>query len=68
MNSSATARAMPSTYPSSNCAQLADKLVDRIIFLAGFPHRQTLDSLQIGQDIRETLEADFRAERSARHL
>jgi bacterioferritin len=46
--------------------QHADKLVDRIIFLDGFPNMQTLDPLQIGQDIREVLEADLRAERSAR--
>jgi bacterioferritin len=48
--------------------QHADKLVDRIIFLDGFPNMQTLDPLQIGQDIREVLEADLRAERSAREL
>jgi bacterioferritin len=48
--------------------QHADKLVDRIIFLDGFPNMQTLDPLQIGQDIREVLEADLKAERSAREL
>jgi bacterioferritin len=48
--------------------QHADKLVDRIIFLDGFPNMQTLDPLQIGQDIREILESDLKAERSAREL
>ena len=33
--------------------QHADKLVDRIIFLEGFPNMQTLDPLQIGENVRE---------------
>src|ERR1700683_4514540 len=33
--------------------QHADKLVDRIIFLDGFPNMQTLDSLRIGQTVTE---------------
>lgn len=48
--------------------QHADKLVDRIIFLDGFPNMQTLDPLQIGQNIREVLECDLAAEISARTL
>src|SRR5688572_21565575 len=48
--------------------QHADKLVDRIIFLDGFPNMQTLDPLLIGQNIREVLESDLQAELSAREL
>ena len=36
----------------------ADKLIARIIFLEGHPNLQKLDPLRIGQDLRETLEAD----------
>lgn len=46
----------------------ADKLVDRILFLDGFPNMQTLDPLQIGQNIREVLECDLAGEISARTL
>jgi bacterioferritin len=46
----------------------ADKLIARIIFLEGFPNMQTLDPLQIGQNIREVLQSDLRAEQSAREL
>jgi bacterioferritin len=48
--------------------QHADKLVDRIIFLEGFPNMQTLDPLLIGQNIREVLQSDLQAELSAREL
>jgi bacterioferritin len=48
--------------------QHADKLVDRIIFLEGFPNMQTLDPLLIGQNIREVLQSDLEAELSARTL
>ena len=43
-------------------------LVDRIIFLEGFPNMQELDPLMIGQDIKEILECDLKAEYSAREL
>jgi bacterioferritin len=48
--------------------QHADMLVDRIIFLEGFPNMQELDPLMIGQDIKEVLECDLKAEYSARAL
>ena len=46
----------------------ADKRIARIIFLEGHPNLQKLDSLRIGQTIRETLEADLAAENDARAL
>jgi bacterioferritin len=48
--------------------QHADKLVDRIIFLEGFPNMQHIDPLMIGQNIKEILECDLKAEFSARAL
>ncbi|WP_101067401.1 bacterioferritin [Roseovarius salinarum] len=46
----------------------ADKLVERIIFLGGHPNLQKLDSLRIGETLRETLDADLAAEHEARTL
>src|SRR5438105_9915716 len=46
----------------------ADKFVDRIIFLDGFPNMQVLDPLHIGQTVKEILECDLAAEMSARAL
>jgi bacterioferritin len=48
--------------------QHADKLVDRIIFLDGFPNMQVLDPLHIGQNVKEVLDSDLAAEMSARAL
>ena len=48
--------------------QHADRLIARIIFLEGHPNLQKLDPLRIGQDLRETLEADLAAEHEARTL
>lgn len=48
--------------------QHADKLVARIITLEGHPNLQTLDPLMIGQNIKEVLECDLKAEYSARAL
>jgi bacterioferritin len=48
--------------------QHADKIVDRIIFLDGFPNMQVLDPLHIGQTVKEILECDLAAEMSARAL
>jgi bacterioferritin len=48
--------------------QHADKLIARIVFLEGHPNLQTLDPLLIGQNIREVLESDLKAEYSAREL
>ncbi len=46
----------------------ADRLIARIIFLEGHPNLQKLDSLRIGQTLRETLECDLAAEHDARTL
>ncbi len=48
--------------------QHADKIVDRIIFLDGFPNMQVLDPLHIGQSVKEVLDCDLAAEYSARAL
>lgn len=48
--------------------QHADSLIDRILVLEGFPNMQELDPLMIGQDLKETLECDLKAEYSARAL
>jgi bacterioferritin len=48
--------------------QHADKLIDRIIFLDGFPNMQVLDPLHIGQNVEEVLDCDLKAEYSARAL
>jgi bacterioferritin len=46
----------------------ADKLVERIIFLDGFPNMQVLDPLHIGQNVKEVLDCDLASEMSARAL
>jgi len=46
----------------------ADRLIARIIFLEGHPNLQRLDPLRIGQNLKETLEADLAAEHEARTL
>jgi bacterioferritin len=46
----------------------ADRFVDRILFLDGFPNMQTLDPLRIGQDVKEIIECDLKAEVEARSL
>ena len=48
--------------------QHADKIVERIIFLDGFPNMQVIDPLRIGQNVREVLDCDLAAEMSARAL
>lgn len=45
--------------------QHADKLVERIIFLEGFPNLQTVAQLRIGQSLKEVLEADLAGEKDA---
>jgi bacterioferritin len=45
-----------------------DKLVERIIFLDGFPNMQVLDPLHIGQNVREVLDSDLALEMAARAL
>ena len=46
----------------------ADRFVDRILFLEGFPNMQTLDPLRIGQNVKEVIDADLAAEVGARAL
>ena len=46
----------------------ADRFVDRILFLDGFPNLQVLDPLRIGQNVKEILESDLAAEYDARAL
>jgi len=46
----------------------ADKFVHRIIFLDGFPNMQVLDPLHIGQNVKEILDCDLKAEVDARAL
>jgi bacterioferritin len=46
----------------------ADKFIDRIIFLDGFPNLQVLDPLRIGQNVKEILQCDLAAEVDARAL
>jgi bacterioferritin len=46
----------------------ADRIVQRIIFLDGFPNMQVLDPLHIGQTVREVLDCDLDAEMRARAL
>src|SRR5882757_3354761 len=53
---------------SSEEMEHADKLVERIIFLDGFPNMQVIDPLHIGQTVREVLDCDLAAEMSARAL
>lgn len=48
--------------------QHADKLVARIITLEGHPNLQTLNPLMIGQNLKEVLECDLKAEYEARDL
>jgi len=45
-----------------------DKLVERIIFLDGFPNMQVLDPLHIGQTVKEVLDCDLALENEARTL
>ncbi len=46
----------------------ADKFVDRILFLDGFPNMQSLDPLRIGQSVQEILDCDLASEMDARAL
>ena len=46
----------------------ADRIIDRIIFLDGFPNMQVLDPLRIGQNIQEVIDCDLATEMTARAL
>jgi bacterioferritin len=46
----------------------ADKFVDRILFLDGFPNMQSLNPLRIGQTVQEIIDCDLIAEIEARKL
>jgi bacterioferritin len=48
--------------------QHADRLIDRTIFLEGFPNMQTLDALHIGKDPKQVIENDLQLEIAARTL
>lgn len=46
----------------------ADKFIDRIIFLEGFPNLQELNPLRVGQNVQEILESDLAIEHEACNL
>ncbi len=46
----------------------ADQLIDRILFLEGYPNLQVLDQLRIGSSLKDCLECDLAGEYTARAL
>lgn len=43
----------------------ADRIIDRIIYLEGFPNLQQVAPLMIGENIKEVLESDMKGEKIA---
>jgi bacterioferritin len=46
----------------------ADRFIDRILFLEGFPNLQELNALRIGENAEEIIRNDLAAEYDARNL
>lgn len=46
----------------------ADKLMERILYLDGFPNLQTLNRLRLGENVPELLQADLELEHEAVNL
>ena len=46
----------------------ADKIIERILFLEGYPNLQVLDPLKIGTSLKDCIECDLAAEYAARAL